>query len=278
MGASRNLSFWGFGNAKPQPPPTTSPAATPDAAITQTPTEEAVTWTPSTASTPADAFPAPPAESLTTPGSGLSLDDLELLSILDIPEQIGYLKNLGLDFGWGPTSMCEWLVEHVYVYSGMPWWAAIATVAIGFRAAMVWPTFTSSRHAAKMAQAQKSPEYQRAQEAAKASTRTQDTQAMMAARGQMKAIVAAHGVQMRWLAVPFLTVPFSFGMFRLMRGMAAIPVPSLENGGFLWFADLTIHDPFYVLPILNAALGVLMFRVRMHKYFPFPGSSPSQMV
>lgn len=33
-----------------------------------------------------------------------------------IPEQIGYLKDLGLDYGWGPTSFVQWLIENIHVY------------------------------------------------------------------------------------------------------------------------------------------------------------------
>ena len=27
----------------------------------------------------------------------------------------------------------------------------------------------------------------------------------------------------------------------------------MENGGALWFSDLTVHDPYYVLPVISAA-------------------------
>lgn len=32
--------------------------------------------------------------------------------------------------------------------------------------------------------------------------------------------------------------------------MANAPVESMKHGGFLWLQDLTIHDPYYVMPIV----------------------------
>lgn len=41
--------------------------------------------------------------------------------------------------------------------------------------------------------------------------------------------------------------------------MANLPVPSLQTGGLLWFQDLTLSDPTYILPLVVTATmwGVL---------------------
>lgn len=39
--------------------------------------------------------------------------------------------------------------------------------------------------------------------------------------------------------------------------MAALQVPSLTVGGALWFTDLTIADPYYLLPIAASAIFLL---------------------
>ena len=56
-------------------------------------------------------------------------------------------------------------------------------------------------------------------------------------------------------AVPLLQLPIGFGIFRLLRGMANLPVPGLEDAGFLWLKDLTISDPYYILPAVTG-LGI----------------------
>lgn len=49
--------------------------------------------------------------------------------------------------------------------------------------------------------------------------------------------------------------------FLAIRGMAKLPVDSLSTGGALWFTDLTMADPFYVLPVLATASILTIIRV-----------------
>lgn len=64
----------------------------------------------------------------------------------------------------------------------------------------------------------------------------------------------ASGVKLWKTMIPMINIPISFGMFRLCRGMAGLPVPSLETGGALWFQDLSVADPFFILPVITAAV------------------------
>ncbi|KAI1770017.1 60Kd inner membrane protein-domain-containing protein [Hypoxylon cercidicola] len=268
-GASRNLSLWPF-SSKQQPPvepqpadPATSTEASTPLAYPESSAESPLTNTYPTSSTPevSTASPSYPVDASAAQYSQDSFNDFDLTPILDIPEQIGYLKNLGLDFGWGPTSCCEWLVEHIYVASGMPWWATLATVALAWRAAIFFPTLTASKHSALAQRLQSRPEFIKAKaEMEEAAYRTKDRVAMMRARHKMMALRKEVGANMMLPFVGFLTVPFSFGMFRLVRNMAAIPVPSLETGGLAWFTDLTVYDPYYILPMASIAVTALMFQ------------------
>lgn len=40
--------------------------------------------------------------------------------------------------------------------------------------------------------------------------------------------------------------------FFALKGMASLPVESMRHGGLYWFADLTVPDPYYILPIITA--------------------------
>jgi YidC/Oxa1 family membrane protein insertase len=42
-------------------------------------------------------------------------------------------------------------------------------------------------------------------------------------------------------------------MFFALRGMAACPVESMKDGGALWFTDLTVPDPYYLLPLITSS-------------------------
>ena len=46
--------------------------------------------------------------------------------------------------------------------------------------------------------------------------------------------------------------------------MANLPVESMKVGGLLWFPDLTIADPYFILPILCSASMLLTIEVGGH--------------
>ncbi|KAI8963160.1 60Kd inner membrane protein-domain-containing protein [Daldinia sp. FL1419] len=254
-GASRNLSLWPF-SSKKEAPAETQAVPTPETVQLEPPApienseriaEDSLA---SVASTP-----TPPDH------SQHAFSDLDLMSVLDIPEQIGYLKNLGLEFGWGPSSMCEWVLEHTYIYTGMPWWATIAAVAAAWRVAMFWPTLAASRNSALLQQLESNPAYAKAKaDFNEAMWKTRDRVAQMQAQEKMMRLRKESGASFTRMLATFLTVPFSFGMFRVLRGMAALPVPSFETGGLAWFTDLTVHDPYYILPVTSIALTAIMFK------------------
>ncbi|KAI0376726.1 60Kd inner membrane protein-domain-containing protein [Hypomontagnella monticulosa] len=278
-GALRNLSLWPF-SSKPQPPIETqstspTPPLEPPAPVEpRNAVEGAFTSTPS-APAPSNPEYAVDLSSAQPPIEPFS--ELDLTSVLDIPEQIGYLKSLGLDFGWGPTSCCQWVVEHLYIYSGMPWWATLATVAVAWRAALFVPTLQSSKHAALLQQITKHPEFVKAKaEFDEATWKTQDRVVQMRARAKMALIKKESGASTLKSLAGLWTIPFSYGMFRLFRAMSAIPVPSLETGGLAWFTDLTVHDPYYILPMASVALAAAMFRQTQAANMTKPNDAMSQ--
>jgi hypothetical protein len=49
--------------------------------------------------------------------------------------------------------------------------------------------------------------------------------------------------------------------FRCLRAMGDLPVPGMVNDGFLWFKDLTVADPYYVLPAAITGIFYAIFKV-----------------
>ena len=56
-------------------------------------------------------------------------------------------------------------------------------------------------------------------------------------------------------------LPFFMSMFLGLRGMANLPLESMMSGGLYWFKDMTVPDPFYVLPALVSATLFLQIRI-----------------
>lgn len=43
--------------------------------------------------------------------------------------------------------------------------------------------------------------------------------------------------------------------------MANLPVDSFRHGGLYWFTDLTVCDPYYILPVLTSATLALTLKL-----------------
>lgn len=57
-------------------------------------------------------------------------------------------------------------------------------------------------------------------------------------------------------------MPFFISFFLGIRGLANYPLESMMNGGVLWFPDLTVADPYYVLPVFTAVTMLITMEVR----------------
>ncbi|KAL8828180.1 MAG: hypothetical protein Q9170_006710, partial [Blastenia crenularia] len=175
-----------------------------------------------------------------------------------IEPQLGFLKELGLDFGWGPTALLEWTLEHIHVFLGTPWWASLALTAVALRLVMFKAFMSSSDNAARIATIQ--PVLKDVQAEIERAKQSQDTNAMMRGRQELRNMYLAAGIKMWRSFFTFIQIPLGYGIFRLTRNMADLPVPGLEDGGALWFSDLTLSDPTFLLPIATGVATHLIFR------------------
>lgn len=192
------------------------------------------------------------------------LDDLAQITSSDlaaIPEQIGYLKSLGLDYGWGPTAFIETLLEHIHIYTGTPWWASILLTAVAVRIALFKPYVAAADVSARIAAIQ--PMTKPIRDKMMASQRAGDQQGMLMARQELLQLHKKANIQTYKAFVPLIQVFLGYGTFRLFRGMSALPVPGLETGGFLWLKDLTLSDPYFILPLATAGAFYMVMRVRI---------------
>lgn len=78
---------------------------------------------------------------------------------------------------------------------------------------------------------------------------------------ELKQLYSAAGIQMWKVFLPLIQMPLGFGTFRLLRGMSDLPVPGLDSAGVLWLTDLTISDPYFILPVFTGAAFHFQFKV-----------------
>ena len=183
------------------------------------------------------------------PGSSLDkvLDQLPAA----VQEYPGWLKDIGLDYGWGTTALFERLLEYVHIYTGTPWWGSTLIVILIIRTLLLKLYFDSADTMAryKLIKPLEAPLQERYREA----LRTKDPVETRKIWAEMNALRKGAGMVLWKQFVPLIQIPISFSLFRLMRGMSTLPAPGFDTGGFLWIKDLTVSDPYYIMPIVQTA-------------------------
>lgn len=190
----------------------------------------------------------------------INLDNLDAVaSATHLPSEVGYLQSLGIDYGWGPTSVVQFVLENIHVHTGLPWWAAILSTAFLLRLA-AFPLFlkSSDSMARQSALATVLKPYNDAYTKAQ---KEGDTQGLLLAMTQKRAIHKKAGISATAQFVPMIVQGvIGFCGYRLMNAMVALPVPGLMDGGFLWLKDLTLTDGYLLLPLFMAGTMHVMAR------------------
>lgn len=187
------------------------------------------------------------------------LHDHPPLDIEKIPEHIGYLKDLGLDFGWGPSSAIEYVIEHIHVWTGLPWWASIIGTAVLVRLALLKPMISASDLSAKLRKLKPVTDDIRLRMTCFA--RTRNTIELAKAKAELQDLYREHNVKQWKAIVPLLQIPLGYGCFRVVRGMASLPVPGLTTESVSWLTDLTAPDPYFILPVATSAFLYFSLKV-----------------
>jgi YidC/Oxa1 family membrane protein insertase len=87
-------------------------------------------------------------------------------------------------------------------------------------------------------------------------------EALRLASADMKQLYKAADIKISRLFLPLLVQgPLGFGTWRLLNGMAALPVPGMDEGGLLWVKDLTVSDPYLILPMVTGLAFFWTFKV-----------------
>jgi len=189
----------------------------------------------------------------------------ELLNLLGEPT----LHSLGLA-SWWPSGRMQYLMEQIHLYLDIPWWGSIMLTAVLLRI-VVFPTVVwAQRNAAKMNDV--APQMQVLQEKMTEAKARGDVYEQSVLGGELQQFMKKHDVSPFKNFYPILMqAPFFMSMFMGLRGMANLPVPSMETESFLWISDLSLRDPYFLTPIFISGTMYLQF------YLAADGANLQQM-
>jgi YidC/Oxa1 family membrane protein insertase len=184
--------------------------------------------------------------------------EIDPTQLIDHP---GQLAELGLDYGWGITTMFEKLIETMYLQTGWGWAGTIVATTVVVRSGMfVFQALSSDKMAAMAAL---KPVTGPLQEKLNAAIAAGDKQKADLIKMQQAAVLKPHLGGMFWMGgFTVVQAVVGFCAFRCLRAMGELPVPGMAEDGLLWFTDLTARDPYFILPATTTAIMYKIFKVR----------------
>ncbi|CAK6952968.1 mitochondrial inner membrane protein OXA1L [Scomber scombrus] len=165
------------------------------------------------------------------------------------------LAELGLA-AHTPVGLIQNLLEVMHVDLGLPWWGAIVVGTVVARLAVFPVIVKGQREAAKLNNVM--PEMTKLTTRMNEAKQSGNKFDFAKAYSDLNLFQKKHDVNpLRGFLVPLVQAPIFVSFFIALRKMAYLPVPSLQTGGMLWFPDLTMSDPFYILPFV--VTGTMFF-------------------
>ena len=170
----------------------------------------------------------------------------------------GDLASLGLG-GFSPVGLIQNSLEFLH-QAGLPWWGSIVVCTVALRMLMFPLAVKMQANAARMNNIR--PEADKL--TAKAREHKQAGNDLLAAQVsiELMQLYRKHNCHpLKMVIMPLVQLPVFVSFFIALRRMAYAPVESMKVGGLWWFTDLTIPDPFFILPVLGAVSFMAILEV-----------------
>lgn len=217
---------------------------------------------------PSSILPQPPATAdVPTIESLIAANPDNIADVLASPEaihaamKIGDLKLMGLTHGMlNPAGWIRDALEAIHVGMGIPWWGTIMLTTACLRLALFPLVVRMQAHNSRMSAIQDQQKVLM-EKMGEAKGRG-DQQAGQVYAAQLAQLWKEHDVHpVRSLGLPLLQMPLFLAFFFAIRKLVALPVPQLKEGGAAWFTDLTVADPYYILPVTSMALTLAVMQM-----------------
>jgi YidC/Oxa1 family membrane protein insertase len=153
------------------------------------------------------------------------------------------------------------MLELVNVSTGLPWFHTI--VAGTFLARLILLPFSVKQLRNSAALAPYQPRLLELKEELDRAYKSGDKIAVQRVALKQRTVYGESGVSMLpMLLIPFVQLPVTLGMFFSVKRLCTLPLEQLHWSGVSFLPDLTVPDPYYILPIAAAVLMNVQLHVR----------------
>lgn len=167
--------------------------------------------------------------------------------------------SLGLG-GYSPIGILQNALEFIHVSLDLPWYVTIALSTVVIRFLLTPLVVIAQRNAANMRNVM--PEMQEIQTRINEARKMGNAIEYAQANQELMVLMQTKGFNpLKNMLIPFAQAPIFISYFIGIRRMVNAPVESLHTGGALWFTDLTMTDPYYLLPLITC--GTLALTIHL---------------
>ncbi|XP_015783373.1 mitochondrial inner membrane protein OXA1L [Tetranychus urticae] len=178
------------------------------------------------------------------------IDLTEFTSLVEstIPEALLTATDVGLTW-WAPTNLV--FKSLMTFHENLPWWGSIVALTVCVRMILLPVMIVNMRATKVITQNIRVLEERRSEFRAAVESGNQPMQ-IKTAINFVETMKKNHlGVFKSIAPMIAMGVVFSSNFFAI-RGMANYPIESMKTEGLYWFTDLTVADPYFVLPALTS--------------------------
>ncbi|KAJ3360805.1 Mitochondrial inner membrane protein oxa1l [Kappamyces sp. JEL0680] len=247
--AMQQRSFWGWGKKSESGTAQTPPAL------------ETAKEVPSSPAPP----PAVDESIVATATDTASAPSVELVdsisSTITSISSIGDFKAFGLCSPYTPVGWIESAVELTHVSLGLPWWGTIIASTVLVRL-LLFPIVVKAQRTSVLLQNMR-PAMDAIKERSAKLKKLGDLQGFQRENMKMMTLFQEHKMSPLSPFWGMVQIPVFISFFLAVKKMAEIPLPGLSTGGALWFTDLTLTDPYFILPV--AASGAMILSMELNK-------------
>ena len=178
--------------------------------------------------------------------------------LTELPPQ-GDLASLGLCANT-PVGLLQYMIESIHIQASLPWWGAIVASTFILRIVIFPVVMKIQKNGVLMNNI--NPEIHKLMKRQREYKQMGNKALADQYSHKIWSVYQKHNCNPLKMAVmPLIQLPLFLSFFIAIRRMAAVPVESMKTGGVFWFTDLTVPDPYYVLPVLACGSFVASIEV-----------------
>jgi membrane protein insertase Oxa1/YidC/SpoIIIJ len=154
-----------------------------------------------------------------------------------------------------PSHIVMQLVDGIHTFTGIPYWEAIIALTVGIRIVLGPLAIKSVQNAARMGAVR--PVMQKVTEANAKNPNKDDARVQLLFNNEVKQLWKTYKVNpLSAMAMPLAQIPVFLFLFSGLRDMGN-HYGGLHTGGAYWFTDLTMADPYFIFPVVNACVCLI---------------------